>query len=69
MNKCLIVVLLCIILYASADVPNGRNDKGEFKMDADKTSGLNAILSNPAVVSSQTIPFVNEEDFRSPLYY
>jgi hypothetical protein len=63
MNKCLIVVLLCIILYASADVQDGLIDGG------DVTSGLSAILSKPNFVSARLIPFVNEEDFRSPLYY
>jgi hypothetical protein len=38
-------------------------------METDKTSGLNAILSKPTFVSRRLIPFVNEEDFRSPLYY
>ena len=32
-----------------------------------KTSGLSAILSEPVFVSVGLIPFVNEEDFRSPL--
>jgi hypothetical protein len=33
----------------------------------EKTSGLSAILSEPRFVSAGPIPFVNEEDFRSPL--
>jgi preprotein translocase subunit Sec61beta len=33
----------------------------------EKTSGLSAILSEPDFVSAGLIPFVNEEDFRSPL--
>ena len=69
MNKCLTVVLLSVILYASADVPNGRIDRVIVGRRQTRPRASMPYSLNPALSYTGLIPFVNEEDFRSPLYY
>ena len=50
----------------SGGAQDGLNDSGG-EIIGQETSAFFAIFSKLTVVASQLIPFVNEEDFRSPL--